>query len=457
MAEFTSEEICRATGASLLSHGTRLTAGGTYTCVSTDTRTVQPGSLFIALIGERFDGHAFIQQAVEQGAAGVIVSCSESKLPPEAAVFVVSDTRKALQDLAHFHRERFAIPVIAITGSNGKTTTKDMTGAVLQAARQVLKTAGNFNNEIGLPLTLLQLTAQHEAAIVEMGMRGLGQIAELAVIARPTIGIITNVGETHMELLGSLDNIAKAKAELAQALPSDGWLILNADNPYVYAMRKQTAAQVVTFGLSAEADVVATDIVTQDGRVAFTCCWQDRSIHIELPVPGRHNVYNALAAIAAGGVIGLSAEEICSGLASFTTGSMRFCVEQKGSYRVINDAYNASPMSMAAALATLAEVTSGRRIAVLGDMLELGSAAEAAHRRVGCQAAEAGVAVVVALGELSRHLAAAAKQAGVPEVVWCADHTEAKRALMQLIQPGDTILFKGSRGMRMETVMEIFG
>lgn len=451
MAMFTIREVCAATGATTNGDAT-VEFGG----VCTDSRKIQKGELYVALCGERFDGHQFIAQAVENGAAGVIVAGDRS-VETTAPVLRVADTLQALQALARFHRLRFSVPVIAITGSNGKTTTKDMVAAALSKNCCVLKTQGNFNNEIGLPLTLLQLTAKHQAAVVEMGMRGVGQIRELMKIACPTHGIVTNVGETHMELLGSLEAIAAAKGELVDELPETATVFLNADNEYVRAMAKRARAQVVLYGCGEDAAVRAVGDCQRDGRTLLTLADADGEWQLELPVAGRHNVYNALAAVAAAEALGASREQIAAGLAELELSAMRLHVERRGAVCVVNDAYNASPMSMLAALDALSEIAAGRRIAVLGDMLELGAVAEEAHARVGRALAAAGVEVLIALGPCSRHLAEAAKAQGAATIVhWTEDAAQAKTLLAACVQDGDTVLLKGSRGMRMEQMLEVF-
>lgn len=460
MAEFTIEEISQAVGDNLGRIDQRA-ATVRFTGVSTDTRSIQPGDLFVALVGEKFDGHDFIAQAVQKGAAGVLVS--KSVIPALAenmpgAVVTVQDTLLALQQLASFHRSRYSIPVIAVTGSNGKTTTKDMTAAVLSRKYKVLKTEANYNNEIGLPLTLLQLTPAHEAAVVEMGMRGLGEIKELAAIALPDRGIVTNVGETHLELLGSIENIAAAKSELVESIPAGGVVVLNGDNQYVRQMSERSKAKALTYGLTPDSDIWADNINTYENReTVFTChCLQD-IFPVAVPAVGRHNVYNALAAIAMGISLGLNCQEIREGLATFQASGMRFHIEKKADYTLINDAYNASPMSMAAAIATLAEIAGGRKVAVLGDMLELGSIAEEAHRHVGELLVQHKVDIVITVGELAGNIAAAAHDGGVKTVVACENHAQAKEKLQKLLVSNDTILIKGSRGMKMENIVEIFG
>ncbi len=456
MAAFTLADIQQATGAAVLHRD-----GETFSGVVTDTRKIAPGVLFLALQGERFNGEDFVQSAVDKGAAGVLVSSGcplEKTAALDATVFQVpADTLTAYQQLALSWRRHFQLPLIAITGSNGKTTTKDMTAAVLSSRWQVLKTQANFNNEIGLPLTLLQLTKAHEAAVIEIGMRGFHQIEALAKIALPSIGIVTNVGETHMELLGSLENIAKAKAEMVEAIPAGGTVILNHDNSYVAAMTAQAkpGVRVLTFGVETAADVRGGSIRTEGRQTIFQAAFGGSIHEFRLPMVGRHNVDNALAAITAGYALGFSAEEMQAGLDQLEVTKMRFEYKQVGAYTVINDAYNASPMSMAAALKTLAEVAPGRKIAVLGDMLELGSVSTAAHEQVGREAAAIGADVLITRGSLGESIAAGAEAAGMQAVYRCASHEAAGEKLQELLQPGDTILFKGSRGMQMEKIIDL--
>ncbi|MDF2874892.1 MAG: murF [Sporomusa sp.] len=454
MPDFSLTEVLKATEGRLTS-----AAGGKFfRGISTDTRTAQPGNLFIALEGERFDGHEFIAQAAGKGAVGVIVSRPVA-VPENVTVIEVKDTLVALQALARFHRKRYHIPVVAVTGSNGKTTTKDMLAAVLASRFSVLKTEANFNNEIGLPLTLLKLEPGHEAAVVEMGMRACGEIHELTEIALPTVGVVTNVGETHMEILGSIENIAAAKSELVVAIAHDDLVVLNADDPHVRAMQKRAQGRVVLYGLSPEAAVRAENISARENNeliTTFDCCSPRGSFPVILHTVGVHNVYNALAAIAVGLELGLQPNDVKLGISNFIPGAMRLEIKKYGDYTVINDVYNASPLSMAAALNTLSDISKGRKIAVLGDMLELGDAAVEAHRRIGQQAAEQGVDIVLTVGELSKHIVDAAAEHGVKITHAFTSHKEAIAALHCLMKPGDYILLKGSRGMKMEIMLEAF-
>ena len=318
----TWDEICAATGASVRRGGV---AGDTVLPITTDTRKVTAGDLFVALRGENFDGTVFAAEALERGAAAVLV---DQKTPAAAltaldaargGVLVAEDTLRAYQDIAHAWRMKFDIPVVAITGSNGKTTTKDLTAAVLSGRGKVCRTAANYNNEVGLPLTLLGITPEDTAAVVEIGMRGMGQIAALAPIAAPSIGMVTNVCEVHMELLGSIENIAKAKAELVTAIPAGGTVILNADDPRVAAMRDSAAAgvRVMTYGISAAADVRAEALQCMADGSRFMVTWDGERHEYAIPLPGRHNVSNALAALAAGFVLGTPGGALpCSGICS---------------------------------------------------------------------------------------------------------------------------------------------
>lgn len=453
---FTLNEIVKATSANIYKEEKK-----EFSAIVTDTRKISEGVLFVALKGERFNGEDFAAEALEKGAAGVVVSeaCDKKQLEKCAGtVLQVEDTLAAYQLIAKAWRDKFPqIPVVAITGSNGKTTTKDLTAAVLSAKGAVLKTQANFNNEIGLPLTLLGLKKEHTAAVVEIGMRGFHQIEALAPIASPQIGIVTNVGETHMELLGSLENIAKAKQELVEAIPAGGTVILNADNKYVAGMRSaaKEGVKVMTFGLEQEADVKGEAIHTEGNVTKFMVTYANERHEYEVNMVGRHNVYNTLAAIAAGFAMGLTPVEVREGLSHLEATKMRFELQQVKEWNVVNDAYNASPMSMTAAINTLSELTKGRKIAVLGDMLELGSVSEEAHLHVGEEVAEHGFTALVTRGEMGEFIAKGAENKGMTAVYRCASHEDAAEKLHELLQPGDTLLFKGSRGMAMEKIIDL--
>ena len=457
----TWDEVLAATDAEV--HSGKLRGNDTIPHITTDTRKIAAGDLFIALRGENFDGADFAADALHKGAAAVLVnaplsaSVQKDLKKEKGTVLTVPDTLKAYQEIAHAWRMKFDIPVVAITGSNGKTTTKDLTAAVLSGRGAVCRTAANYNNEVGLPLTLLGITEDDTAAVVEIGMRGLGQIAALAPVAAPNIGIVTNVCEVHMELLGSIENIAKAKAELVEAIPAGGTVLLNADDERVAAMRSMAAdgVRVLTYGLGADADIRAEALRLAAGGSQFMVTWGNERHDYSIPLAGRHNVSNALAALAAGFVLGCTPQEMQAGLRTLTPTKMRYEVHEIGARRFINDAYNASPSSMCAAIETTASLYHGRRIAVLGDMLELGVAAEEAHREIGKRVAELGFAALVTYGEQARWMHKAAEAAGCSVCYHAESHEAAAKYLREMLVDGDTVLFKGSRGMKMEQIIAL--
>lgn len=423
--------------------------------VTTDSRKIIPGVLFVALRGENFNGEDFAQDALNKGAAAVLVSKNAPEI--SGVVLKVEDTLKAYRQIAKSWRERFQIPVAAITGSTGKTTTKDLTAAVLSALGKVCKTSANFNNEIGVPLTLLEINESHKAAVVEIGMRGLHQIEELAQCVKPNIGIVTNVNETHIEILGSIENIARAKSELVQAIDAGGTVILNADNFHTAEMKKiaNDGVKILTYGLENAADLTAENISINGSLTNFTLKYGGGSYDFEIPVIGRHNVSNALAAIAAGLTVGLSIDEIKRGLSSLVTTKMRFEVIRRDGITLVNDAYNASPASMRAAIKTVAEVYDNRKIAVLGDMLELGAISEKVHREIGAELVENKFDTLITLGELGKFIAAGAKDAGLKNIFTFDTHEDAAKKILAVAKSGDVILFKASHGMHLEKILEL--
>lgn len=425
--------------------------------VTTDSRKIVDGTLFVALKGEKFNGEDFVEDAIKKGATAAIVSKNFDKKISDGVILKVDDTLTAYQQIAGDWRDRFNIPIFAITGSTGKTTTKDLTAAVLSELGKILKTSANFNNEIGVPMTLLEITDEHKAAVVEIGMRGLGQIESLAKIAKPTVAIVTNVNETHMELLGSIENIAKAKGELVEAIQPGGTVILNVDNPYVADMVKlvKPGVKIITHGIEKNAELKAENVVTGETSTDFDLLYKGKIFHFDLPIIGRHNVSNALAAIAAGISAGLLYQKTQRGLSSFATTKMRFEVIRRDRITIVNDAYNASPASMRAAIKTSAEIYDSRKIAVLGDMFELGDIAENAHREIGEYLAENNFEILITVGELAKFIAEGAKSAGMKKVFVTDSHEDAAKTLCGILKHDDVILFKASHGMHLEKVIEL--
>ena len=454
MAAFTEAEIIQATGAKVLRQGRN---DMVYTGIETDTRTIGEDAVFVALRGEKFDGHDFVEQAVSSGAAAVIVEDGKRfYVDGDYAIFVVADTLKAYQDLARFHRCRFMLPVVAVTGSAGKTSTRSLIATVLGQKYNVLQTEKNFNNEIGLPRTLLQLTKEHGVCVVEMGMRGRGQIKELADIAEPTVGVVTNVGKSHIELLGSQANIAKAKAELVEALDSEGTAVLNQDDKRAAAMAGQCRGKVVGYGIENDAPVMAGNIKNDEKGLTFTCRCFDQIMDVHMPVIGVHNVYNALAAVAVGRLLGLSEHQMQRGLAEYHGVPMRQELVHTDSVTFINDAYNANPASMTEAVNMLVTLAGGRTVAVLGGMLELGDWMREEHEKIGVFLAKKGVNVLITLGDEALYIAKAAKEAGLMNIYSVTTHAEAADILHNIMKPGDTVLLKGSRSFAMEKILPYF-
>jgi UDP-N-acetylmuramoyl-tripeptide--D-alanyl-D-alanine ligase len=424
-----------------------------FSGVAIDSRQVQPGDLFIALPGEHRHGQEFIPEAISKGATGIIAQHLPPDLPRQVSFFQVEDTLAALQRLATYWRGKHKVRVVGITGSVGKTTCKELTAAVLGSAYTVLKSEANLNTEIGLPLTLLRLQPEHERVVLEMGMYGLGEIRLLCEIARPQMGVITNVGPVHMERLGTLEAIAQAKAELVESLPSDGWAILNGDDPRVAAMAERTTARVALFGESPQCSVRGTVLSTSGLEgISFRLTCGDESADVSAPLPGRHNLYNALAAATVGLADGMSLDEVAAALATADVPLRLRVISGPQGSTILDDTYNASPTSMLAALDLLAELP-GRRLALLGDMLELGSFEEEGHRLVGERAART-TNVLFTLGERARIIGEAAQAAGHQDVCFLASKEKAAAAIRKTLSEGDHLLVKGSRLMALETVIE---
>ena len=431
--------------------------GSTVTKISTDSRTVQPGDLFVPLRGENFDGHKFVEQANERGAVGAMVEESwKGATPKTFALIRVPDTLLGYQNLAANYRRSLPLKVIAITGSNGKTSTKDFVAATLSRRFRVTKTEGNFNNHVGLPQTMLAASASDEIGVWEIGMNHPGEIAALARLAAPDAAIITNVGLAHIEFMGSRAAIAAEKGALAEAIGAEGTVILNADDPSTQGIAERTRAKVILAGIE-NGSVHANEVTQSPTGSEFTILEGAHRCRAQLPVPGIHMVQNAMLAVAAGRAFGLSLEDCAAGLASAPLTKARLQIKEINGIQFIDDSYNANPDSMKAALRTLVELDAdGRRIAILGQMNELGEESERRHREVGEAAAAFGVDELIAVGETGAEIARAAQKAGLEKSVSVAAAEDAAQLLAKTAAPGDLILVKGSRSARMERVLEAF-
>jgi len=426
--------------------GTLVGHDATFSGVSTDSRHLNSGDLFVALVGPRFDGHNFLAEAVHAGAAGALLSRAvETSLP----YVRVSDTRLALGQLASYWRDHFTVPVIAVTGSNGKTTVKEMLGAILAALGSGCVTRGNLNNDIGMPLTLLGLRRADRYAVLEMGMNRPGEIDYLTRLARPTIALITNAGEAHLEGLGSVEAIARAKGEIFSGLAHDGVAVINADDPYCQLWRGLAGAhRIITFGLDSPADVSGRYAPDARGSRVHLKTPQGE-IDMRLPLLGRHNVMNAFAAAAAAGAAGASLEQISQGLERLKAVAGRLELREGVSgARIIDDTYNANPASLTAGLQVLRDF-GGERTLVLGDMAELGPAGADIHRRIGELARQLGIQRLYAVGELSR----SAVEAFGKGARHFASHEALIDAMLDCLHSDMTVLVKGSRVMRMERIV----
>ncbi|MBP1726289.1 MAG: UDP-N-acetylmuramoyl-tripeptide--D-alanyl-D-alanine ligase [Deltaproteobacteria bacterium] len=435
-----------------------------FSGICTDSRNLRAGELFLALKGDRFDGHDFITQVIEAGAAGVVAArerweASDGSLP-SVPVIMVEDTLTALGDLAAFWRRLHPVPLVAITGSNGKTTTKEMVAAIMARHCPILKNQANLNNLVGLPLTLLELARGHEAAVVEMGMNHPGEIARLTQIAAPDVGLITNIQPAHLEGLGSIEGIQAAKGELFSGLSSRATIVVNRDDSRVAQLANSFRGRQVGFStVDPAADVTLTRILGMDHEsTRFILRLGDGTREIRIHVAGRHHLANAVAAAAVAWALKIDPIDIAEGLASFRPFDKRMeILALAGRAHLINDTYNANPGSMTAALQTLRVLKAGgRAVAVLGDMLELGERSSELHREVGRVAAREGVDYLLAMGKQAHHLLGGATEGGMPSerLIQGSDHGEIARKVQALITPGAWVLVKGSRGMRMEKVVE---
>ncbi len=493
MEKINVKEILEAVGGQLLGE---IDAEKTFVVnVQTDSRAAEAGDLFVAIVGERFDAHRFVPGAMEKGAAGCLVSKVPETVPEGKFCVLVPDTAKAMGDLAAYYRRRMGIPVVGITGSVGKTTTKDMIASVLSVRYRTLKTSGNLNNHLGLPMTIFRLTSEDEIAVLEMGMNHLGEIDYLTRIAQPDVAVITNVGDAHIGILGSRENILRAKCEIFRGLKKGGIAVLNGDDALLATLRPEAAkvGAAEDSGIASSAGAAGTacpggadidveafaKMYAEIEAGGFTYHWAgetegcdyrageiedtlpDRvrciaqtpsgNFELEIPSPGRHMIYPAMTAAAVGQYFGLSGEEIAEGIRDFKATRMRMDVEEmENGITLYNDTYNANPQSMKAALGILANARAARKVAVVGDMLELEPFAERLHREVGAFAAELPIDTLVTVGTRAGWLAEAALESGMEDVRPCEDKEQAKTVLAELFGPDTAFLFKASRGMALE-------
>lgn len=443
MIPMTFKETAQAVGSTSMLEGA-------YDVICTDTRKITPGCLFIAIKGENFDGHDFAAKAIESGAKAVIC---EKDCGLGGSQILVENTRLALLDLAGHYRSKFNIPVIGITGSVGKTTTKEMTHAVMSSKYNTLKNEGNLNNEIGVPLTLFRLDETHEAAVIEMGMSGFDEISRMTKAVRPDVAIICNIGVSHIEKLGSREGILKAKLEILHGMKENAPVILNGDDDMLVTADAGTHP-VIYYGVeNVNSFFKAFDITSKESETEMSVGSANGSGRVSLPFPGRHNVYNALAAVAAGMQFGISVQDGLNALRGYVPAGMRQRINKKCGITFIEDCYNASPDSQAAALAVLAGMNAKRTVAVIGDMLELGEVSRDAHYGVGKKAAENRIDAVFTYGERSLETANGAKDGGVADVRSFNDKAELSKELSSFLKEGDAVLFKASRGMKLEDII----
>lgn len=444
MGTITIEDVITATQGKIIARGQEIFAG-----LSIDSRTIREGELFIALRGKNFDGHDYMEKALERGGGAVIDREPLSTVRGKTVIYV-EDTLKALQDIAHHMRIKRDIPVVAITGSNGKTTTKELTAAVLGTEHRVLKNTGNLNNQIGLPLSLAGISDAEEMIVLEMGASAPGDIRELCAITAPGIGVLTNINYTHLESFRDLETIRRTKLEI---LGSVHTVVVNADDLFLMEGLTQSGYQgrVIRYGMQQEAEVRAVDIQLDDTGARFQILFQGKEpLRVNPKISGVFNIYNILAAASVGYLLGIDPLHIRDGVERFAGVPMRLQLREMNGILIISDVYNANPASMEAALREMVRIKKGRTIAVLGDMLELGTYAEEAHRKIGRLLSELSVDVFIAVGPLMSF--AASEYAG--EVLTAAKPEDAGNLLKGIWKAGDTVLIKGSRGMRMEKVLE---
>jgi UDP-N-acetylmuramoyl-tripeptide--D-alanyl-D-alanine ligase len=446
MVPFTLKQALDATGGKYIGDESMLEER--VLGVTIDSRAVKPGFLYIPIKGERFDGHSFIPAARESGA----LCCLSERTDSGEPTILVKSALTAFQALAAFYRSMFDIPFVGITGSVGKTTTKELIAGVLMQRYNVLKNEGNLNNQTGVPITIMRLESFHEAAVIEMGTNHFGEIASLSSIVKPRVCVLTNIGEAHLEHLGSKEGILKAKSEMLDYMEQGGTVIINGDDPLLVTLLERYP-EAVTYGLGEHNKIRAKNITGMglDGtRFTVVCGGGETELHV--PSPGTHMVMNALAAFAVGRALGVPKPLIKLGISSFEPSAGRMAITETGGIRIINDAYNANPTSMKASI-SIAAKTPGRSVCVLGDMFELGENEAEYHKSVGKHAADEGAGLVLCVGRLARHIYEGAKENGA-EALYFADKEALIAALPGIIKSGDTVLVKASHGMHLETVAE---
>ena len=452
MKNMTLGNIAAACGG--IYHGTEAAKEKTIAEITTDSRKAGKDSLFVAIKGERVDAHKFIPAVFEQGALCVI---SEQELEDPAGAYIqVDSSLQAIKDIAEFYRKQLDIKVVGITGSVGKTSTKEMIASVLSEKYRVLKTIGNFNNELGLPLTVFRLREEDEIAVLEMGISHFGEMHRLSKIARPDICVMTNIGQCHLEFLGDRDGVLKAKSEIFDYLAPDGTIVLNGDDDKLATLQEVKGIQPIFFGIDSDRMISATQIHSLGLKgIACRICTGQGDFDVTIPIPGYHMVYNALAGTAVGLSLGMTTEEIKRGIEKLESLSGRFHIIETDNYTVVDDCYNANPVSMKASLKVLGDAL-GRKVAILGDMGELGENEQQLHEEVGVAAGQQGIQLLICIGALSEGMAKAAKETNPQmEVIHKQTLEEAIDGLPQYLKPGDTILVKASHFMHFEKIVEV--
>ena len=454
MDAVTLSQVAQAVGGTLLGDAA---PSSPVSNVCIDTRELVEGDLFLPLVGERVDGHVFIDQALEKGAAAVFTARQPERLVPGKGYILVEDTAPIPVTLATWYKKRFDIPFIAVTGSVGKTTTKDMVAAVLSEKFSTHKTLENHNNTLGVPLALLKLKQEDQVSVIEMGMNHTGEIDFISALVKPQMALITNIGDAHIENLGSREGILAAKAEVFAHMPADGVAILNGDDELLMTLKGKVKQKIITCGASPYNDYFVSDLDRDLATDDLHCTLHTPTATAELTIPavGDYMIYPVLMAAAVGEQLGMTVEEIARGVLRYAPTKMRMNVVDRGAQvRILDDSYNANPQSMRAGLQTLAATQRDFKIAILGDMLELGPLGPSLHATIGALTAETHINCLVAIGELARHIAKAAEDAQVPQVYWFETKEEALPTIAKLVEPGSAILVKASRRMAFEEIVQ---